>query len=169
MVRGRKASRGHQGNWSRNPLTGKHLVQPKEAPEAVPLPKGARRRNPLTGKHLVQPITARPRWKSSGVSQSPYGEASRATVDTHTLWNRLRESGRSQSPYGEASRATDEGSAGKATERAWVAIPLRGSISCNQTSACTTLRQGDYCRNPLTGKHLVQLSWIGALALCAST
>ncbi len=65
------------------------------------------------------------------MSQSPYGEASRATQSIHDVRRRLEHMG-SQSPYGEASRATFSLLDTELTKtQLAVAIPLRGSISCN--------------------------------------
>ena len=115
----------------RNPLTGKHLLQLAGRGVGKSVRKGLRR-NPLAGKHLLQLVPGRgyevwyPRQ-----SQSPYGEASLATLRppripqslgvvaiplrgsiscnaSGRLWPRLGKRGLSQSPYGEASLATDE-------------------------------------------------------------
>ncbi len=137
-------------------------------------------RNPLTGKHLLQRgLHQGPLPHLHAGSQSPYGEASLATGGGRR-WS-LSER-KSQSPYGEASLATGwprswdpsprtgvaiplRGSIscnsaplpGPPSCRGRVAIPLRGSISCNSWGASAPLTGGYLIRrNPLTGKHLLQ-------------
>ncbi len=139
-------------------------------------------RNPLTGKHLLQRIPWHNHFEALTPSQSPYGEASFATEAIEEQLKRvdlyvaipLR-----GSIFCNESRRVEEGClarmgcrnpltgkhllqpgwAAPSTARpsTGVAIPLRGSISCNTTApapyVCTILQS----RNPLTGKHLLQL------------
>jgi hypothetical protein len=112
-------------------------------------------RNPLTGKHLLQLDAMRyVELDDYGKSQSPYGEASLATRLPRFL--RPRKRFQSQSPYGEASLATGDVRVHILT-RNQVAIPLRGSISCNTSSPAIRGLLVAEGRNPLTGKHLLQL------------
>ena len=121
-------------------------------------------------------------------SQSPYGEASLATKSLGKHSPTLHKP-QSQSPYGEASLATHPYRPGGQAQGAQVAIPLRGSISCNPDkqafleddmawsqspygeASLATCRLGEHellgwveGRNPLTGKHLLQLGFTKAIA-----
>ena len=157
-------------------------------------------RNPLTGKHLLQPIDALPTLSVRvDASQSPYGEASLATrrvkyelsecdatvaiplrgsiscnfrygsrkrlqpigvaipLRGSISCNSVAVQGRnktdesvSQSPYGEASRATRHfGREARPALHRVVAIPLRGSISCNWLTL--SLIEGEPVAIPLRG------------------
>ena len=143
------ATRGLTGSRSpescgRNPLTGLKLLQLRLRLRLRPR---SRRRNPLTGLKLLQPSGRTPTRLPSCSSRNPLTglkllQRGKVVVNARPLL-------KSQSPYGAQALATWFMRKGGPGEAAPVAIPLRGSSSCNstplRTPSWTALPEGGVC------------------------